>query len=54
MIDYVGMYEHETQVQGIEVNTIKILMSNVALAIAANLDDLKYELQFSYYWLKFN
>jgi len=28
------MYEHEAQAQGIEVNTIKILMSSVDRAIA--------------------
>ncbi|MGF1540742.1 MAG: FAD-dependent oxidoreductase, partial [Pleurocapsa sp.] len=33
-IAHVGMYEHEAQAQGIEVNTIKIQMSNVDRAIA--------------------
>ena len=33
-IAHVGMYEHEAQEQGIKVNTIKILMSNVDRAIA--------------------
>ncbi|AFZ37832.1 Dihydrolipoyl dehydrogenase [Stanieria cyanosphaera PCC 7437] len=33
-IAHVGMYEHEAKERGIEVNTIKILMSNVDRAIA--------------------
>jgi pyruvate/2-oxoglutarate dehydrogenase complex dihydrolipoamide dehydrogenase (E3) component len=33
-IAHVGMYEHEAQAKGIEIDTIKILMSNVDRAIA--------------------